>query len=553
MIKSVLNFLKLPFKLYYRIIKPHYLVLNKFHYNSPLERIFIKKLNRYKIKWQPKNRKIVLTQVVDDHSMCIKLAAATHLIASKNTSNIALYSVATKLENKILRSQKFWDRVEAEIHFKRLTNVFLSFGGKIVHRNVYDYHDRNLINTECKKIRKTISKKEDIVNIHIENICVGDLIYDTYLRFKNKPTVDINDDFLTQIIIECLNIYYNFNELTSKYQVTALVNSYTTYIHHGIAVRVCLSKNIPVYTVGSDNSLLHKVSKEYPSHHNNHSNFKSLFNKLENKSELLKIAKQNFEKRFEGHIDSATSFMKQSAFSNYFNPELEKYDWKNTVVILAHSFFDAPHTYINLLFPDFYEWTIYTLDVLSKQKELTVLMKQHPNSITSDDDIFAQLKTKYANTNIHFIDKKTSQLQIINSRPKLIITAYGTASYEFAYYSIPVLSNYNNPFTGYHFTHVAKTIEQYNRLLNFMNEIETKPDREEILSYYYMQHLFFLKGRDNDYLGFIKFKHDTKSDEFLKQYLPLMDESYFKMHDSAIKDGYELTQWEYEQIEHVIE
>ena len=63
------------------------------------------------------------------------------------------------------------------------------------------------------KLFKNIKNKKEVLNLHIDEIYCGDLIYDSYIRFRNKPTVDINDLFLKKLIylsilsIKCLRDY----------------------------------------------------------------------------------------------------------------------------------------------------------------------------------------------------------------------------------------------------------------------------------------------------------------------------------------------------------
>lgn len=549
MIEKLQWVFSLPYKLFRYILIPKYLFLkNSRKENSYLEKKFINILSRYKIKWNQKNKCVVLTQIVEDYAICIKLAATANYIAVKNSSNIGLYSVYTKLDDVIYRSNSFWNRLGVENYYKPLSKIFLSFGGKVLHRNVYDYKNQKMIKVLYKDIRNQIFKKDDILKIHIENIRVGDLIYDTFLRYGKTWTADIQSTFLDKIIVETLNIYFNCKDLFSKYRVTALVNTYTTYIHHGVVLRMCLEKNIPVYTVGSHNSLVHRVIKEYPSHSNNHFLFPDIFKDIVDKNKIIAQAEKIFEKRFQGEIDTATSYMRGSSFSSYTNMEINQFDWSNTVVVLAHCFFDSPHIYRDIIFPDFYEWITYTLDILSKENSLNVLVKPHPNGIEGNDLVFAELKEKYSNRNITFIDPKTSNIQLIQSRPKALITAYGTPAYEFAYYGIPVICVYDNPFIAYHFTKVANTIDEYGRLLTTINEIQLDQKREEILEYYYMQHLFFMNGREGDYLMFSKYRGKTYSDDFLEDYMPLMNESYFNVLNESIKDGFALSEFEQKYI-----
>ena len=507
---------------------------------SVLQNNFIAKLNRYKINWDDSKKQVVLVQSVSDYQMCIKIAAASYQLATEKKANIAYYSAEheTYFYNQQLHSL-------STKNFKTtLDKIFLSFAGKLIYRNNHLFSDQQKINTLVEKIISQTKTKQDVLNIEIENIKLGDLIYDTYLRYADKPELDLQDAFFKTLITQTCNIFYVSKQKIEEYNVVSLVSSYTTYIYHGIAVRICLHKNIPVYTVGAFFSLVHKVLKEYPRHANDHFLLDKLFQKLENKKEIIETYKKIFEKRFEGTIDSATTYMKTSAFSADTNKELVNIDWQNTVVVLAHCFFDSPHIYRDLLFPDFYDWMNFTLDELSKQKDLTILVKQHPNGLPANDPLFEVLKQKYAGTKILFIDKKTSQLQIINSKPKAIITAYGTAAAEFSYQGFPIVTIYDNPFTAYDFTHLANSISEYKTLLQTVKELPSKQNKEQIIEYYYMQYFFFLKNREIDYLKCAKYKGQTFSDTFLQDYLPNMTAAYFEMLDAAIKDGFEMCEWE---------
>lgn len=550
MSSPIIRLIQNPVRFYRESLVPkihrNYPALTYFKGLSTLEKEFIQKLSRYKIPPQAGNTKIVLMQMVEDHTFCIKLSATTHNLAKKLNANIGLYNVETRIERPHYPTGTILNKLFTEKQDK----IYTSLGGTVIHRNTNTFHNSTIINAEFSRIKKGIANKHDVLNITIETIKIGDLVYDTYLRFADKSTLDIKDPFLDKIIIQALHIYYNFKTCLESNNIVALVNSYTTYTKHGIIARLCLNKNIPVYTpLCGFISIVHKVIKSFPTHRNNHFTYSKLFNALDNKQEIISKYKILFEKRFEGVVDSATSYMKESAFSGNDNPELKTIDWNNTVVLLAHCFFDSPHIYRDLLFPDFYEWMTFTLDELKKQKELTILVKQHPNGMPQNDGIFAELKEKYKNDKIRFIDKKTSQLQIINSRPKAIITAYGTAAAEFSYQDFPVLTIYDNPFTSFDFTHMAKSIEEYKTMLQNITLLKSKCNREAIIEYYYMHNYFFLNGRDSDYLSFLKFRDDSYSDNFLKAYLPLMNQNYFKMLDESIQEGLDLIDKEFKICE----
>ena len=117
---------------------------------------------------------------------------------------------------------------------------------------------------------KLIWKKYDKNNIdlfikdfHLKNIYAGDLIGDTYLRFKNTPKINLKDWFLKDVIWRAFAIENLFENLiqekaNKKYY---LFGTYGTYINHGIPLRIACKKNIFAMTLGQDfNSeyLLHK-------------------------------------------------------------------------------------------------------------------------------------------------------------------------------------------------------------------------------------------------------------------------------------------------------
>ena len=117
---------------------------------------------------------------------------------------------------------------------------------------------------------KLIWKKYDKNNIdlfikdfHLKNIYAGDLIGDTYLRFKNTPKINLKDWFLKDVIWRAFAIENLFENLiqekaNKKYY---LFGTYSTYINHGIPLRIACKKNIFAMTLGQDfNSeyLLHK-------------------------------------------------------------------------------------------------------------------------------------------------------------------------------------------------------------------------------------------------------------------------------------------------------
>ena len=180
---------------------------------------------------------------------------------------------------------------------------------------------------------------------------------------------------------------------------------------------------------------------------------------------------------------------------------------------------------------------------------IAVLVKPHPNGVSGNDEVFEKLSEKYKGSNIQFIDKNVSNLQILNSKPLAVVTAYGTAASEFAYHNIPVITIYDNPFVAFNFTKLLHTGEEYKSALLNIKDITVKVDTPEILDYYYMQHIYFFCGKDANWLKLADIVGISNTDEFLNNYMPVMQtEGYFQMVDSAFKQGLEFADKEFSDI-----
>ena len=56
---------------------------------------------------------------------------------------------------------------------------------------------------------------------------------------------------------------------------------------------------------------------------------------------------------------------------------------KIKVLIALHNFYDSPHVFGNMLFPDFYEWLRHIVK-LSKLTDYEWLVKPHPENTVKD-------------------------------------------------------------------------------------------------------------------------------------------------------------------------
>jgi hypothetical protein len=218
---------------------------------------------------------------------------------------------------------------------------------------------------------------------------------------------------------------------------------YSSYIHHGLFVRYCYKYRIPVISIIQHSCIGARIKKI--THKDNYSHnplfldYKKKFNMLKNKSYKLEQAKKELYKRFHGNKDKALFYVKNKNFSykkNMFKKYSEKY--KNlTGVLFLHDYFDSPHTFFLKAFPDYYEWTIYTLNLIRRYK-LNIAIKPHPNATEESKKISDNIKKNYAD--LMWIDDQTNNLVFFSNKNfKFGITCNGTIIQELCYFNkIPI-------------------------------------------------------------------------------------------------------------------
>lgn len=337
-----------------------------------------------------------------------------------------------------------------------------------------------------------IQQKDDVLSIKFQGILIGDLIYDSYLRKNNVPTIDLNDKKLKKIISDAILFCYQIKNYLKEQQPVAVVLSHAVYVQYGILARFACSENIPVimfdnWTVGP----VVKLSKNHYLQTANHSEYRKDFINNGFGAKERSVSKLMLEKRLEGEIDDGLAYMRESAFKrvNNENNELIKLKQeKNIVVIMGHCFFDSPHIYLNSVFPDFYEWLKHTIQVIeSCDLDQTFYIKPHPNGLPGNIAIIKQLISR--SKKVKILDPTISNADLLECHLSAVITVYGTAIHEFSYKNVPVIACGDNPHSNYEFYFLAKTIAEYDDFLKNISVLEVTKDKNSILEFFYMHYL----------------------------------------------------------------
>ncbi len=407
------------------------------------------------------------------------ISRSFHVNESKNFIRFTLFRVS----NLFLGIK--W--VNAYKSFAPFTGIkFLKFN------LLFDFLDAAL----AFKSYRLIQTHDELLALNIKNVYVGDLINDTYLRFKPSPRVALSNLYLLFIIWHA----YRGVRSTQKYFLRTppilFLTSYSTYLQHGIAVRVALLNGVQVHSFGNYQQFSKNLTTDDFYHTKNPIGYKLDFELLNDKAHCMKLSEDSFKRKIAGEVDPHFSYMKNSAYNV---TELDIPSVRDASIVFLHDFFDSPHVYPDMVFHDFWEWICFTVDCLDSAN-IKYFIKPHPNQIGLNDGVLAALIRKYPH--LKFISPKITNIQLIEGGIVSAITVYGSVAHEMAYFGIPSIACARHPHIAYSFCQTANSKQGYKKLIDSLKitqSLNTLAMRHECLEFYFMHNLN-LKTSESDLL-----------------------------------------------------
>lgn len=327
----------------------------------------------------------------------------------------------------------------------------------------------------------------ELVALNIDGLLVGDLVNDSFLRFKPAASVKVSDPYLLMLIWQAKRDLRRAKRYFSNQQSKIFLTSYSSYIQHGIAVRVALSFNVAVYAFGNYQEFKKLLTKTDFFHTRNAYNYFNDYHCLHDKAKITAIERAQFAlgARIAGRIDAATAYMKRSAYSVTV---ADVPDVKGAIVIFLHDFFDSPHVYPNMIFPDFWTWVCFTLDTLTSL-DCRYFVKAHPNQIDLNVDVLANLNARYPQ--LMYIPNGITNKQLVDAGIIAGVTVYGTVSHELAYLGIPTIGCADHPHISFDFCFTAKSLDEYRQLLLEVHKLSFDKCEAQLQSkqFYFMHNL----------------------------------------------------------------
>jgi hypothetical protein len=462
-------------------------VLRKFKQlkNSSILRDYIAKNKKIFIddsKYSSRPKAIVLFELNNFHSALIAYSYLANAVAAEYDAQIKAYVPqvhASQWERFAFAIKKLLNLQEFNVYRSFGTTSFLTIKATASQRE----KARGLFSV----IIDNLHNKWDIEKITINGIWVGDLIYDTYLKRFNRPTIDKNCHEFQCFLQESIETFVYWEDYFSSHDVRAINVSHCVY-NLAMPMRVAIARNIPAFQANATH--IYRMNKGNYFAYSDYRYFPEIFAALPEtvKKAGIAEAQRRIKKRFAGDVGVDMAYSTKSAYGVTRHARLLQVTHRKKILVATHCFFDSPHSYGNNIFPDFYEW----LDFLGKMTEIADYdwyIKTHPDYLPGTKKIIDVFIAKYPKFTL--LPADASHHQIIAEGIDLALTVYGTIAFEYAALGIPVINcSLNNPHIAYNFNLHPKDIDEYRRMLLSLDTLEFDIDKQQVYEYYFMRHIY---------------------------------------------------------------
>ena len=445
--------------------------------------------NNHIFKKKEHNNQIFLVEFNGWQGIQIALSYLANVFSRKNKCKIVAfdsYSLFHDNKNNFLNKIK-WN-IGKLFKIKNF-GVYSSFG---VTDFIKPKYDSSIEKSSLKKVEKFFKKKKnlkDLENFRIENIWIGDLIYDSYLKKFSTHTIDLDSKKFKLFFFECLCNFHFWSKYFKKNNIKGIAVGHSVYVS-GIPLRIADYYNISNFSFEGSN-FVNGTGRTSFKKRENHSGghfryYRKLFKKF-NRSQAKKniaLGQKYLKELIQGkkiyYYLEKTAFPKKNYNINYF-----KKSKKIKVVIFSHVFSDSPHVFGNHFFPDFNEWFKF-LEKIVQQTNYDWYLKPHPQ----EDKMTKKIVRLFIKNNpsIKLLPKNLSNSYIARKKIDFALTVYGTIGSELPGYGIKLINaSKNNPTFGYNFCINPKNFNEYKKTLLNLKKINFKINKKDLFEFHYMK------------------------------------------------------------------
>jgi len=326
---------------------------------------------------------------------------------------------------------------------------------------------RHLEGTADGELRKRL------LAIGINGIPVGDLVYDTYVRETRQITVTTLDDDLKAYLILLVNYYTLYERLMEKLDVGGVVLGHTVYSRFGVLARMAAKAGRPVYTRFGGKGM--RIQRREGLEAVMDVIFRVRPQEVDGLSaaddgRAAALGKETLRRRI-GGTENEFQFLNEESYApdrptqsvEQFCSRMDLDPARPKGLVMLHAFSDAVHHTPQMIFDDYHEWFLHTLDVAIGQKDVDWLFKLHPyDGYYTDDRGPAERIQAVSNTHAHIrLVPEDLNTRTFPEVASFLVTINGKAGLEFAGFGVPVLLGGKGFYAGCGFDVAPGSIDGY--------------------------------------------------------------------------------------------
>ena len=462
---------------------------------------------KYFISFNDRNKLSIFANAINEEFVFINSSKKSKVLIEGHFSNSGI----NYLFRLILLSKTIQEISESEFYvffngpksnfWRKSIYLYKKVGVNNFIYNEWDYkkHKTHLIHMLSNSLWNQINTPEDIINLKIEGVLVGDLIYDDILKKENISTVEvIKLDYKKYLDIAC-KLYFDYDKLFNDNNYTFYLSTHTTYVEYGLLCRIALKYNVNVIETTDIHTAIFNSNDILPTYHQG---FRNAILKKKEYYDNEKAAKIKLVTHYINHLTSRLNnqlnqidvklaygdklVYTRDSLSTYFKVDSSK---KN-IFIVAHVFKDSPHISDSMLFNDYYDWLIKTLLYLKDfSLDYNCFVKSHPSAdLYGEKNLIKDLLKKNRITNIFLLNDDFSPKSFINCAD-VILTCQGTVGIEYTCFGIPVVTSGDAFYANLGYTIDPKSIKEYYSVLSNLVNI-SKLDEQQIQLAQYIYALY---------------------------------------------------------------
>ena len=381
--------------------------------------------------------------------------------------------------------------------------IYKKLGFSLLNYNL-NIQQKIKVKKEIKKINYKYLDKKKLLNLKIKSIPIGDLIYDHYLRYEQKPTLEINSKNLNKLIKNAIEIFIFWDDYFKKNKVSRICFSHSPYLL-GLPGRIASFNNIDSLCLAGNST--YRFNEKNIFLGDQFKNFNQILNKfykrinLKNKKKIISNTKKDLKNIFSGKNLKYYGVLPNSQKNTFKKIDNFKFYKKSNnfkILIAAHDFFEGPNLWGKFVFPDFYDWLKYLVNYVDKDKKSNRewFLKPHPDASKEQLEIIKKLLKK--NNKIKILPSNTTHRELINNKINFVLSARGSIGHQYAYFGINTLYCSDiGLYKNFDFIFKSKNVQDYKKKLDKMELIsKRKIAFEGILKFLILLNVFVYKNKN---------------------------------------------------------